>query len=179
MSSDLNNLLALTESLQFVPSEAMSRAKASLMAIISDNPVFNMQDMSLDTAISFTKEKRLRQWWKQEGFVEWFKNGSEFKAEVEDLLMLSIRRLRSILNSDSERMAGAQINAAKLLFETANKIPRAGQQKDQRDALDKMNSAEMEEFIKRMGYVKIAAPPDPVFLLTTEDEVEGNTEQEG
>jgi hypothetical protein len=170
-TNDFNQLLTLTESLQFVPSEAMCKAKASLMAILSDNPVFNMQDMSLDTAISFTKERRLRQWWKQDGFVEWFKNGSEFKAEVEDLLMLSLKRLRTILNSDNDKMAGAQISAAKLLFESANKLPKGATPKDSKDALDKMNSTEMEEFIKRMGYVKIAAPPEPVYLMTHEEDM--------
>jgi hypothetical protein len=176
MSIELNKLLEISESLDFVPSEAMGRTKAKLMALIADNPVFNIQDMSLDTAVAFTKERRLRQWWKQDGFQEWFKSSSEFKAEVEDLVMLSLKRLRSILNSDNEKMASAQLGAAKLLFEAANKMPKVAP-KDGKDALDKMDSEEMEAFIKRMGYVKIEALPDPVYQVISEEEVEGDEEE--
>jgi hypothetical protein len=172
-SNDLATLLSLEDSLGFVPKPAMIKTKAKLLALIADNPMFVLDDLSLSAAVEFTKERRLREWWKIEGFEDWFKNRAEFKAEVEDLLMLSIKRLRTILNSDSERMANAQISAAKLLFEAADKLPKNKQGgKFSDDAISKMNSEQLEEFLKKAGYQKIAPPKEPIFLTVGEEDVE-------
>jgi len=150
----------------------MIRAKSKLLALIADNPVYSLEDISLATAVEFTKERRLNAWWKQDGFQDWFKNRAEFRGEVEDLLMLSIKRLRSILNSDSEKMASAQISAAKLLFEAANKMPKNKENsKFSDEAVAKMNSEQLEEFLKKAGYTKTIAPPEPTFLIANEGEV--------
>ena len=171
MSNELGNIVNMLESMDFVPSEVMMRAKARLLAAISDNPVYSLEDMSLDVAIEFTKERKLRQWWKQDGFQDWFKNKHEFRAEVEDLLNLGLKRMRTILNSESDKLANAQVSVVKMLMEAGNKMPKQKETSRGFDSnIDKMNSEQLEEFLKRAGYVKLAPPPEPIYIAAPSED---------
>lgn len=76
---DINLVGQIEEALKeiaFEPTAAQRKAKIKLMALIQDNPMFSLEDITLSSALEITKERRIRAWWELEGF----KTGSRIKT---------------------------------------------------------------------------------------------------
>ena len=144
------------EASSFAPTEVQHKVKAKMIGLIMDNPIYSIEDLTLEGAIDITKDHRLVKWWNIDGFQDWFKNKNEFKQRNEHLIALAQDALERILQSTNPKMAGAQVNAFKVLIEVANKMPaKKGEVKFSDERVQQMDPLQLEEFMKKAGYIRI------------------------
>lgn len=145
------------EASEFQPTEAQLKVKAKMLGLIMDNPVYSLADLSLEAAMDLTQDKKLERWWNIEGFQDWFKNKNEFKQRNEHLIALAQDAMERILKSSNPKMAGAQVNAFKALLEVANKMPaKKGEVKFSDESINRMDPLQLEEFMRKAGYIRIS-----------------------
>ena len=153
----LEKMTEAMEATSFNPTEIQQKVKAKMIGLIIDNPIYSLDDLSLDAAIDMTKDKRLAKWWDIDGFQDWFKNKNEFKQRNEHLIALAQDALERILQSTNPKMAGAQVNAFKALIEVANKMPaKKGEVKFSDERINQMDPLQLEDFMKKAGYARIS-----------------------
>ena len=181
---DINLVGQIEEALKeiaFEPTAAQRKAKIKLMALIQDNPMFSLEDITLSSALEITKERRIRTWWELEGFQDWFKNKNEMKQRFEELLGMGLDALEHILKSRDPRFASAQVNTMKALFEVAGKNPAKQKEiKFSDESINKMDPIQLEEFVQKAGR-GLLATPTPITLIEGEapsgsDEASGSSE---
>jgi len=158
----LNNLskvlAAAAQDVVFEPTPEMRRAKAAFWASLSDHPLGDADTLSLAASKQLGADSRLSRWWVVPGFVDWWQNKQEFKQRLEYLAQLSLDSLEEVLTSPDSN-ATARINAAKLVLDAANKMPRNSQPADTLDQkLATMSRTELEAFVR--ARVKYLTPPD-------------------
>ena len=152
--------IAATE-LTYLPSPEQRKAKSAFWARWSENPLCEPQDISLALAARFTgSDRRLDRWWSQPGFREWFINQDEFRQRLEYLANLALDQAEEILAAPMEikGIAGAKVNAMKLILEAARKMPsRREVDKYLDEKIASMNKTELEEFIRKQSRKLIAS----------------------
>jgi len=151
----VEKLQEIIEATTFVPTEVQAKVKAKMLGLVMDNPIYSLEDLTLDGAIDLTKDKRLEKWWNLDGFQDWFKNKNEFKQKNEYLISLAQDAMERILTSTNPKMAGAQVNAFKALIEVADKLPaKKGELKYKDETINRMDPLQLEDFIRKAGYIK-------------------------
>ena len=165
---------------EYEPTTQQRRIKAKLLTLVQDNPLFSLEDLTLDKAMQITKARQLKLWWNKPGFQEWFCNRNEFRALVMEGADVAVMRMINILQLDDPRYAGAQVNAAKLLFEAANKMPAKQKEvKYSDESINKMDPLQLEDFLRKAGYVRLeeVAPANQPQLLRESGYEEGNSKE--
>lgn len=153
----INKLDEAIEAITFNPTEAQVKVKSKMLGLIMDNPVYSLEDLTLEGAMDLTNDKKLAKWWDIDGFQAWFKNKHEFKQRNEHLLSLAQDALERILQSNNPKMAGAQVNAFKALIEVANKMPaKKGEVKFSDENINRMDPLQLEDFMRKAGYVRLS-----------------------
>ena len=157
MNNPVEKLAEAMEAITFTPTEVQLKVKAKMLGLVMDNPIYSLDDLTLEGAIDLTKDRRIAKWWDIDGFQDWFKNKNEFKQRNEHLLSLAQDALERILQSDSPRMASAQVNAFKALIEVANKLPaKKGELKYTDERINQLDPLQLEEFMRKAGYIRIS-----------------------
>lgn len=152
----VEQLQEAVEAVSFQPTEAQVKVKSKMLGLIMDNPVYSIDDLTLEAAIDLTNDRKLEKWWNIDGFQNWFKNRNEFKQRNEHLLSLAQDALERILTSTNAKMAGAQVNAFKALIEVANKMPaKKGEVKFSDESINRMDPLQLEDFMRKAGYVRV------------------------
>ena len=159
----------------FEPTAAQRKAKVKLMALIQDNPMFSLEDITMSSALEITKERRIRAWWDLEGFQDWFKNKNEMKQRFEELLNIGQDALERILSSKDPRFASAQVNTMKALFEVAGKNPAKQKEiKFSDESINKMDPIQLEEFLQKAGRGLL---PDKLATILLEGEASSGSDE--
>jgi hypothetical protein len=140
----------------FEPNAAQRRIRAKLNVLVIDNPLLSIEDMEPLQLAELLKEPRISRWWHVDGFKDWFTNRYDFKQRTEELIDKAYSALGRILDSDDPKMAGAQVNAAKMLVEVGNKLPsKIREVKFSDETINKMNPLQLEEYLNKAGYARI------------------------
>lgn len=147
-------LAEVAEDLLYVPSAEERRVKAALWAVVAENPIHDPESMTVEDIVKVTGDNRVRRWWKQPQFRDWLLNKDEFKQRLEYQAHLALDTLERILSGTDPKMANAQVQAAKLIIEAANRMPQRWTKEiwgDER--IQKMDKLQLKEFIKRNSYL--------------------------
>lgn len=165
----LNNLskvlAAAAQDVVFSPTADMRRAKAAFWSNLSDHPLGDGDSLSLTAAKELGADPRLSKWWTLPGFQEWWQNKQEFKQRLEYLAQLALDSLEQVLG-DPDSNATAKINAARLVMDAANKMPKPSSSQDNLDQkLASMSRAELESFVR--SRVKYLTPPTEVDTVSS------------
>lgn len=131
----------------YLPSPEQRRAKSAFWTRFNDNPICAPADISLPLALRYINDERLTRWWPQAGFADWFRNADEFRQRIEYLVHLSLDTLENVL-VDQAAQASAKVNAAKLLMEVAQKMPKRAVTEMLDDAIAKMDRKQLEEYVR-------------------------------
>jgi hypothetical protein len=139
----------ITESI-FQPTKAQREAKAAFWAVRGE-PAYGdvLEIVTMGDAMRITGDNRLKTWWGQTGFVEWFSNSKSFHQRAEYLADLAMDTIEEILlNPDTN--PNARINAAKIMMEVANKLPKNQPAPRVLDkAIDQMDMEQLRAFIAK------------------------------
>lgn len=152
----------------FRPSEAQSRVKsrfwsrwaggsAGLQLLTSSS---DPEKVTLAAAQSVTGSSALAAWWVRPGFKDWFLNTQATEEKVDHLLFLALSAAEEILTNPDPRAQSARVSMIKTVAEMAGRLgataraaasaaPSAQDRKIQ--AIEKMNPAELKEFLKAAG----------------------------
>lgn len=156
--SDNSNIDALEQvqllsEFQFEPTNAHRKAKSAFWQRFGDNPICDPNDISLAIAAQFVADKRIEKWWSLPGFRQWFSNQNEFRELVESGAYQAVQTAINILSMPTNaKSAGAQISAARLMLEIAQKMPARPSPKQEAfldERIAQMSRAELQEYIAR------------------------------
>ena len=124
MSADHIRVADVVEDIIFQPTADQRKVKAALWAVVADNPIHSPDSITAEDIIKVTGDTRVRRWMKESPlFREWLLNKDEFRQRLEYHAHLALDRLEKILSDDNAH-ASAQVQAAKLIIEAANKNGR-------------------------------------------------------
>jgi hypothetical protein len=149
-NTQIKKTVEVVGDLIFRPSYEQVQVKAAFWAKFSANPLTDTQNIDLPTAQKFVNDPRLEKWWTHYGFKEWFLNEEEFLQRLQAIAFLALGTLEEVLmNPDAN--PSARVNAAKLAFEAANKMPQKWQKGPQYLDTDiqKMDQAQLENFLRQ------------------------------
>ena len=134
----------------FKPTYEQIQVKAAFWAKFSENPLVDSQSIDLPTVQRFVNDPRLEKWWIHYGFREWFLNEEEFVQRLQAIAFLALGTLEEVL-SNPDANPSARVNAAKLAFEAANKMPQKWQKGPQYLDTDiqKMDQAQLENYLRQ------------------------------
>jgi hypothetical protein len=152
------------DDLLFCPSPDQRQVKAAFWAKYQQAPLISMDKVTASFVQKLIPDSRLPRWWSLYGFKEWFLNEDEFKQRLEYLAHLALDRMEAIL-TDPDANNSAQVNAAKLVFEAASKMPQKWQKTLYLDDhVQKMDQAQLEQFIrqKSLGMVEEQREQDEI-----------------
>jgi hypothetical protein len=155
MSDDRNNnnksvpLTEVVDEIIFRPRADQRKMKSALWVILADNPLLSAETITPEDVVKFTNERRVRKWWSEPGFREWLMNQDEFRQRLEYHAHLALDRLEAILMDDDSNPS-AQVQAAKLIIEAANKMPpRVTKEVYADERIQTMDRKQLEEYIRR------------------------------
>lgn len=142
-------LVEVITDLTYLPSVEQRRAKESFWARFSDNPFCSPEEISLSDVQRVLGDSRVDRWWREDGFSAWFRNREEFRERVEYLVHLALDTIEKVM-IDPEEKGAAKVNAAKLMMEVGRKMPpKSVREVYKDDKINKMDAADLEEYIKR------------------------------
>lgn len=178
-TSNLRNIEGLIEQVEFKPSETQRKTKAKLAGVLANNPIYNQDDLTPDMIAKITGDRRIYKWVKEDPqALEYFRNKNEFRQRLEHLIEKALDRAESILDNDSERALGPQVNMMKILFELGNRFPsRAKETRYLDDEVNRMSEEQLVKYIER--HMKKAIPIRPLELEAEASEEEGLEEELG
>lgn len=138
------------EDIFFEPNEAQERTKASFWVRFRELPGSKTgESINLAMALQLTRDNRLNTWWTQAGFAEWFQDDLQWKVDLELLCYKIPGILTSILAHDNPKALAAQVNAIKLIIESAGKAqPKIKDVKLLDKDVAKMDMEQLKAFIK-------------------------------
>ena len=102
----------------FRPTEAQRRAKAALMAALSDPTcaVFDVKAISSGQAAALCNNESVLTWWKQPGFKPWLLNKDETRQKIKYLTDKALEAAVQILDDPDPRASSAKVNILKTLL---------------------------------------------------------------
>lgn len=115
------------------------------------------RDPNLATALQFSGDKRISQWWDIPGFQDWFLNRDEFRQRMEYLSNLALDQLEGILTSGVVASSD-KLSAIKLIMQVAEKVPtnKAAETEGVDAMIAKMSKVQLEEYIR--GSMRLLPP---------------------
>ena len=114
----------LQETTLFMPTPEQKKVKARFWIAYRDNPIMELDQLSLQDVTILCQDARVQKWWNIPGFASWFRNHLESREKLEYLFDLSLDVLQEILLDPEPKTAGAKVNAVKLIGELASKFPK-------------------------------------------------------
>ena len=167
----LNNAIQVFE---FLPDRAQQKAKAKLMGILADNPIYAMGEITQEMAMDLLHDRRLKAWWDIPGFSDWMQNKNEFRQRLEHLVQLSLDTAENLIMNEATSPA-ARVNMIKLVWEAASKFPirTANTGKDTVTA-SQMTQEQLDDMMRRAGYARIEAAPTTLAMLAGGESLSGN-----
>lgn len=149
------------DDLLFVPTPDQRQVKAAFWQRYSQSPVLDISKITGTYVHKLVPDSRIPRWWSMFGFKEWFLNEDEFRQRLEYLANLSLDTLEAIL-TDPDANHSARVNAAKLIFEASNKMPKKWEKVAYLDAgVQNMDQAQLESFIRKQSLGLLAQPSEP------------------
>lgn len=144
-----DKLSAIVSDVVFMPEESMVQTKVKFWHKFSQIAMADPSSISLEMALRYTDDNRLKRWWGLNGFKEWFMNEDEFVVNIQFIAYKALNTLDEILG-DSEASAAARVNAAKLALEVADKMPKKYDKIAYKDTkIHEMDEKQLDEFIRR------------------------------
>ena len=183
--SGKTSLKKMADSVIFKPSPIQNRIKIKFWKKFEGSPFAGGEEPSLTLALQMTGASSLKEWWPLDGFKEWFFNKTEALEKTEYLYLTALDTLEDILRNP-EAQASARVNAAKLVFEAADKMPSRYKEKYADEQVGKMDQKQLEglldgymvDYIKQKG-LKIVE--EKILTVPAEDVTEkgrDNAEEE-
>jgi hypothetical protein len=130
----------------FRPSEDQRRAKSNFWSFFMSGDTLPPDVISLSIAAKYGCDRRMSDWWEEEGFQDWFGNKDEFRQRIELLADLALDELQKIIR-DPASGGSARVSAIKLIMEASGKISKKADSPSE-DPLDNMSREELQKFIK-------------------------------
>ena len=154
----LKDIAALMDTIDFQPTADMQNMKQKVLARMEDNPSHSLISITPELALELTKDKRIKEWLKIPGFGDWLCNKSEFKEKLTSLIDMAMEKAREILSTNNERAYGAQVSLVKIMLEAGNKFPKQIKDSKEKDGMiAAMDEKQLEDFLRKAGYVKLNA----------------------
>lgn len=135
----------------FRPTEAQKKAKAALMAALTD-PAYSLLDaksINLATALKMTGITTLRGWWDQPGFQNWFLNKEETKQKIKYLTDKALESVSQILDDPDPRASAAKVSILKTLLQ----YEAAEVQTKTNTRFDSMDIVQLRAFLKQNAHL--------------------------
>jgi hypothetical protein len=146
----ISKLLEDRSESSFSPTEPQRKAKASFWSSFGPEAVVTPGDTpSLALAAQFGSDSRIRIWWDQPGFQEWFWNKSEFSQRLEYMAQVALDELHVLMTSKAVAPS-ARVAAIKIVLEASKKLNKSdAPQEFADDKIAQMTKAQLEEYINK------------------------------
>jgi len=135
----------------FRPTEAQRRAKAALMAALSDPTcaVFDVKAISSGQAAALCNNESVLTWWKQPGFKPWLLNKDETRQKIKYLTDKALEAVAQVLEDPDPRASGSKVNILKILLQyEASEI-----QTKTNTRFDSMDIVQLRAFLKQNAHL--------------------------
>jgi hypothetical protein len=150
----------LVEELDFVASRSQQEAKAGFWAVAADSPMVDPADLTLAAVQQLCPDTRIKHWWSQPGFREWFCNKNEWRQRVEYLVNKGLDAIEDVL-SDPDAAPSARVKAFEVLARLSDKEPaRVKEVRFSDSFINNMSEAQLEEYVRRQSKQLLAKEPD-------------------
>jgi hypothetical protein len=135
----------------FRPTESQKRAKAALMAALSDpmNSLIDPKTISMTLAMRLTGVQTLNHWWQQPGFQAWFLNKEETKQKIKYLTDKALETAVQILDDPDPRTANAKV----AILRTLMQYEAAEVQTKTNTRFDSMDMQQLRGFLKQNAHI--------------------------
>lgn len=157
-------LTAVAGEVIFQPTEAQRRLKATLLAKLEDNPLYDLASLTLAQVQDITSNASVQKWWSVPGFSDWLLDSNENKAKLEYLFALALDAAEQVLMNTDPKAQGSRVAMIKALAELAGKMPgksttnETKNTKDLSTAIASMDRAQLMAFLSARG---LASTPTP------------------
>jgi hypothetical protein len=159
---------------RFTPTPDMIVLKQKLLVRMEDSPIYSMAAITPEIAYEVTRDRRVKEWAKLPGFIDWLSNRSEIKEKVANLLDLALDRAARILSDDNPKAMNVQVGLIKAIIDLS--ALKASKEKDQSKNIDLMSEEQFEAAVAKMGLVRptkatvIEQIPETIEMEGDEDE---------
>ena len=135
----------------FRPTESQKRAKAALMAALSDpmNSLIDPKTISMTLAMRLTGVQTLNHWWQQPGFQAWFLNKEETKQKIKYLTDKALETAVQILDDPDPSTANAKV----AILRTLMQYEAAEVQTKTNTRFDSMDMQQLRGFLKQNAHI--------------------------
>jgi hypothetical protein len=132
----------------FDPNIDQRKCKSAFWVVKGDSQFGDViSQVSLAEALRVTGENKLKAWWSLPGFIDWFTNNQSFRQRAEYLADLAMDTIEEVL-LNPETNPNARINAAKLMMEVAQKLPKQQAQVKLADQfIANMDITQLKEYV--------------------------------
>lgn len=156
MEGDSAPLEELVADVVFRPQEEHRRLKSRFLAKIADNPLIDVETVSLDEVRRIVGGTQISKFWNQPGFREWFLNTGEYQERLETLFSLALDAAQDILLNQDPKGQSARAAMVKTMAELAGKLrPPKEKTPDMSEAMKKlvagMDMAQLSVFLEKNG----------------------------
>jgi hypothetical protein len=151
LDTAFSSIFEVSSDLVFIPSPPQRKCKSKFWITMHEDPQADPNNINVTMAVNLTGNRQLEHWWKQPGFEDWFKGKEEFRERVEYLCQIGLDTAEEILLSDDPKAVNAKVSLIKVLMEAGGKISKTKEVKILDEAVQKMNKAQLEAYIKKHG----------------------------
>ena len=131
----------------YLPTHNEKSCKAEFWVKWNDGPTRSTDKISVTAVAQVLGRQTVNKSWSKPGFKEWFLNKDEFRIKVEQLSMMAVGELQSLM---ADEKSDVRLKAATKVLELANKFTPKKQEVIVADAaIQKMDIPELKEFIRR------------------------------
>jgi hypothetical protein len=141
----------------FQPTEPQRKLKATLLAKLADNPLYDLASLSLAQVQELTSNSSVHKWWSTPGFSDWLLDKNENRAKLEYLFSLALEAAEQILMNTDPKAQGSRVAMIKTLAELAGKLPgkqpAAVSKANEIAAVQTMDRTQLMEFLATRGLI--------------------------
>ena len=139
----------------FQPTEPQRKLKASLLAKLADNPLYDLASISVAEVQEVTGNTSVQKWWSLPGFKEWLTDKDENRAKLEYLFAMALEAAEQILMNTDPKAQGSRVAMIKTLAELAGKMPSKQSVQSNKAseiaAVQSMDRTQLLEFLSARG----------------------------
>lgn len=135
----------------FRPTEAQRRAKAALMAALSDPTcaIFDVKSISSGQAAALCNNESVLTWWKQPGFKPWLLNKDETRQKIKYLTDKALEAVAQVLEDPDPRASGSKVNVLRILLQ----YEASETQTKTNTRFDSMDITQLRAFLKQNAHL--------------------------
>jgi hypothetical protein len=152
---EFKKLESAVDEISFSPGAEHKQVKAAYWAKMTDDPTaLSRESVTLNRAIQVTGCTKLRRWWSQPGFQEWFSNGEEWKQKLLYIIDVGLDALLEVFADPNPKTAAAKVRAFEVACRLAGREPaRAKEVRFVDKAINDMSPAQLQSFLESRGYM--------------------------